>query len=329
MSPSSPRRLWSWFRTSVLGKKSIQDVGVLSAANVVSAALVLLQGLLLARWLGPQHYGTAALVLAYPYLVSGFLSPRSKEVSVKYVSEFHLRGDRRGVLAICKLAMMLDVLVALVTFLIVWLSAGWAAEHFTRDPEMAILMILVSASSVVGTLAGTSYAVLATLRRFELIAKLNAMTSVLNTGLMLSLVFCGWSVAGVAWGAALAAASSGLVHAGVAAAIIHRTWGGSPLSADLSVLSGRIRVIAGHFAYNHLSRVFLSVLGQLDLVVLGHFRGPTEAGYYKLAKRIATALWDLTTPLASVAYPAILRVVQGADDEAARQMIRKLALHLG
>ena len=95
--------LWAAFRTKVIERKFVRDVGVLTIGNGVAAVLSFTQTILVARWLGPELYGVAALVMSYPSLVYTFFDARSSEVSVKYLSEFHARGEHERALAMCKL----------------------------------------------------------------------------------------------------------------------------------------------------------------------------------------------------------------------------------
>src|SRR5712692_4268608 len=119
--------LWGTFRTQVIGRKFARDVGILTVANFVGAALSFVQGILVARWLGPELYGVAALVMSYPNVVYTFFDARSIEASVKFLSEFHGRNEREHVLAICKLGYAVDFAIASMSVLVVVISAPWAA----------------------------------------------------------------------------------------------------------------------------------------------------------------------------------------------------------
>jgi O-antigen/teichoic acid export membrane protein len=77
-----------------LRRPFVRHVGVLTVANGVGAVLSVVQGILVARWLGPELYGVAALVMSVPSLVYTFFDARSAEASVKFLSEFDARGER-------------------------------------------------------------------------------------------------------------------------------------------------------------------------------------------------------------------------------------------
>src|SRR5437588_426705 len=108
----SLQALWEAFRAKILGRKLVRDVGVLTFANSVIAALSLVQGMLVARVLGPELYGITALVMSYPDLLYSLFDAKSVEASVKYLSEFHARGERDRVLAMCKLGYIVDFVIA-------------------------------------------------------------------------------------------------------------------------------------------------------------------------------------------------------------------------
>lgn len=329
MHELSLRAVCGTFRERIIGRKFVQDVGVLTIANFVSAVLSVIQGLLVARWLGPELYGVTALVMSFPSLVHTFFDARSAEVSVKYLSEFHAWGERERALAICKVGYAVDFVIAFITFLVVLIMAPWAARSIVHRPEMAGFVTLFAAAFIPRSFVGTSYAVLATLGRFPLVAVLDAITTALRVVLVLGLVLLGWQVAGVIWGTAAAIAVMGLVHGIVAHVLIRRTWGASWLSGQWESLRGYRRAMIGFYAFNDLNASLGMISKQLDLVLLGYFRNPTEVGHYKLAKSVAGAVGYIVKPLQSVVYPDLARRWCVGDMQSLWERMRKLAVQVG
>ncbi|MBC7104723.1 MAG: oligosaccharide flippase family protein, partial [Firmicutes bacterium] len=131
------RRAWSGLGQlcrEILARPFVRHVGALTMANGVSAVLSFAQGILVARWLGPELYGVAALVMSFPAMVYTFFDARSAEASVKYLSEFHARGERERVLAMCKVGYAVDLAVAAVAFSGVVATAPWAASSVVHRP---------------------------------------------------------------------------------------------------------------------------------------------------------------------------------------------------
>ena len=323
------KRIAIRLRLNVLNSPFVRDVVVLTLANGVTAVLSFVQGVLVARWLGPELYGVAALIMSVPSLVYTLFDARSAEASVKYLSEFHARGEREQVLAMCKLGYVVDSAIAALAFLVVAVSAGWAAANIVQRADLVPLIIVYAAAFLPRALVGTSYAVLATLGRFSLISLIDTLASVLRIGLVLGLVMAGGQVAGVVWGNALAMVATGLLYGAAGYALSRRTWNGSWLRGDWRTLKGRRREIAAFLAYNDLNALLGVIPKQLDVVILGYFRNPTEVGYYKLAKSLTGVVAYVVGPLQSVVYPELARFWGVGDTVALWRKVRKLALQVG
>jgi len=320
--------MWRTIHDKVIRRRFVQDVGVLMAANFVRASLGFAQGIFVARWLGPEAYGVAALVMTYPALVYTFFDARSGEMSVKYLTEFHARGERDHVLAICKLGYAVDFGIAALTFLLVLGTASWAAVHVAHRPEAVGLISVYAAAFLPRALVGTSHAVLATVGNFRTIAVLVVLTEVLRVVLVVGMVV-GWGLSGVVWGNAIAMVATGLFYGLIAFKHIKRTWNASWLKGNWGFLVGRGREIFSFLAYNDLNSLLGMISKQLDIILLGYFRNPMEVGYYRLAKNFANTVGYLVDPLQSVSYPDLARLWGLGQKQVLRQKVQKLALRIG
>lgn len=317
----SPRRL--------LALPFVRNVGVLTAANFASAALAFVQGILVARWLGPELYGVAALVMSMPNLVFTFFDTRSVEASLKFLSEFHARGEGEKALAMCKVGYAVDFTIALLAFLVSIFIAPWAALNIAHRSEATGLIIIYASAFLPRALVSTSYAVLASLGHFSVIAFIGIATTLVRVILVLGMVWLGWQVAGVVWGNAAAMVLTGLLYSTYAFPLAKRQWGGLWWQVDWHLLKGRGREILGFIVYNDLTVLLGMIPKQLDVVLLGYFRNPTEVGYYKLAKSIAGTVGYLVGPLQSVTYPKFAQLWGTGNQEGLRRTVRRLALSGG
>ncbi len=321
--------VWESFRATIMEGKFVRHVGVLTAANLVGAALTLVLGIFVARWLGPERYGVAALVMSYPNLVFTFFDARSNEASVKFLSEFHARNERERVLAVCKLGYTIDFAIASLALLVVAVSAHWAAHSLVNRPEVAWLIVGFTVAFIPRAFVGTSYSVMTVLGCFNLIALIETSTAVLKLISVSTLILEGWEVRGVVWGNAVAMTLAGLLYGLIALLLMFRTWGGSPFQGNWRSLKGRRREILRFLVYSDLNALLGIVPKQLDVLLLGYFRSPTEAGYYKLAKSLTGGVGYLVGPLQSVTYPEFARLSGLNDKQALRQKLRRLAFHVG
>ena len=201
-----------------------------------------------------------------------------------------------------------DVAIAAVTFVVVLLTAPWAAKHIAHDPEAVGLIVVYAAALVPNALVGTASATLTTLGHFSLIAKINTLTTFLRMAVVLGFVSTGWQLSGVVWGNVIATVVSGLLYGTCAGLTTRRVWGASPFQGSWQALRGRRREISGLFVVNDLNVLLDMIPKYTDIIILGYFRGPTETGYYKLAKNLAGGLSNLARPLQSVIYPKFARL---------------------
>jgi O-antigen/teichoic acid export membrane protein len=323
------RQLWNALKKAVIGRKFVRDVGVLTIANLAGAIFAFVQGLLVARWLGPELYGVAALVMSYPGLVYTFFDAHSAQASVKYLGEFHARGDREKVLAMCKLGYAVDLAIALIAFCMVSVTANWAAREIARDPEAVGLIIIYSAAFIPRGLVGTSRAVLTTLGKFSTIAWLDTLTTFLRAISILGLVLAGWQIRGVVLGNSIAIVTTGFIYGYFGWMQIRHKWGAFPLQGKWHVLKHQRREIFSFLGYNNLSTLLGMLPKQVDVLLLGYFRNPAEVGYYSLAKKLVGTVRYAIGPLQSVTYPEFSRLWGLGGKQALRQKVRRLGLQVG
>jgi O-antigen/teichoic acid export membrane protein len=329
MRELSVHALWEALRGKVVGRQFVQNVGLLTAANGVGAILSFAQAIVVARWLGPESYGVVALVMSYPNLLFSVLDAKSAQASVKYLGEFSARNESERAVAMCKLGYAMDMGIALLSFLLVIATAWWAEERIVHTPGVAWLMILFAASFLPRSLASTSRAVLTTLGRFSLLACVESLSVVLRVTLVLTLVLVGYGVAGVVLGSAIGLAVQGITLAVLGCRDIRQSWGTSTFSGSWSALKGRFREILRFVLYTDLNALVGVVVKQLDLVCLGYFIGPTEAGYYRLAKSIAGIVHGLVRPLETVAYPRLASLWGTKRFSEMRRAVQRYAVGLG
>jgi len=124
------------------------------------AIMLFAQGIIVARWLGPEQYGIAALIMSYPALLFGFFDAKASTATTKFVGEFSIQGRRESALAMCRLSYLVDAGIALLTLVVVAATAGWAESHIVHTPGVAWLMTVYSLAYLFQAFASPSRAVL-------------------------------------------------------------------------------------------------------------------------------------------------------------------------
>ena len=301
-------RAWRAVRVRVLERRFTKDVSVLTSANVAVAGIAIVQGITVARWLGPESYGIAILALAVPKAVSAFLTFRSSAALVKFLADRRFKEEPGRALALCKAGYLLDLTAATAMFLVVAASARWTANHVVHDPQSSWLIVLFAAALIPFSTISTSSAVLIHAGRFPMLAAVDVVVAVFRLVVVVGLLAAGHGVAGVVIGHA----SASLVHVALLSIISYMTaarqWSGHWPTAPFRPLRGVRREIGRFMLYDSGDSLLGVVRKHLDVTVLGLFRDAEEAGYYRLAKSFAALPAYVAGPLGTVTYAKLTKM---------------------
>jgi O-antigen/teichoic acid export membrane protein len=143
-------------------------------------------------------------------------------------------------------------------------------------------------------------------------------------------VLLGFGVAGVIWGNLIGFLINGMLYAGSAFWLIRTTWHGWWWQQNFwHDLQHYRRDIVRFLGLNEVSALAGMIPKQLDIIVLGYFSGPTQVGYYRLAKSLTDIIALLVSPLQSVVYPRLSSLWGAGQHRAAHKQARTMALMLG
>jgi O-antigen/teichoic acid export membrane protein len=293
----------------------MSDAGLLAASQYIAAAIGFLTTALAARLLGAADYGSAALVMAYPTLLWGFVSVKTLSVTTRYLSRLRAARQYEELKSICKLGYGVDLGVALVTLLLVVATGEWVARYFLHLTSRGWLMILYAASFPIFSLVGTSWAILLSWKKFRVLALLQLCERLCTSLLVVGLLWVGLGLPGMVLGVALGQVVAGFLLAGTAARALHKDGLGAWWRAPLRHAAGLRKELMASLGWNYVTTTFTSLLDQAPLLLLGRLRGAEEAGFYRLAATLVTAASYLETALSKVAYPTLsVRWGEGATE---------------
>jgi O-antigen/teichoic acid export membrane protein len=277
---------------------------MLTAAQYAAAGVGFVTTLVAARLLGADSFGVAAVVMAYPSVVSSFASIKTSSVTQRYVSGFRATHQHRELLAVCKLGFAIDFIAMTLAALVVLLTTILFGDLPGAEGH-ADLVVLFALSLPLASFAGTAFVVLSAFRRFGLIAVLQvAQKLAILITISAALLAGGGMAAFVLINAGLMAAA-GLIWLVVASALLRRAardhWWAAPLR-PLRGLRGELRSL---FGWNFVGTTLSGALTQVPVLLLGGLRSPTDAAYFRLASTIAVTADSMEAAMGRVAYPTL------------------------
>jgi O-antigen/teichoic acid export membrane protein len=256
------------------------------------------------------------LVLGFPALLCSLMSFKAGQVLTRHIVASRSSGDTGAMASICVLGFALDVVPALFVALGVALTSQWVARQLWDRPEIAPLMIDYALSLPVSALLGTASAVLISCQRFGMLAAVRVGEQVMVLALTGLFFWSGWRLHALVWSSAVGEAAAGLVAAIVAVVVMGR--GRIAIGRGLFLKAMRLldRDLLASLVANYWAVSVAGVLTQMPVILLGRFRGPEEAGFYRLAATGVVAAGYVESSLTSVAYPELaVRWAQGQRAE--------------
>lgn len=225
--------LRSWWQDKLL-RGVLKNTSYLFSSNTLSAALSMVNSIFATRLLGIEGLGLVTTVQTFASNINRLLSFRMSEVVVKYlgqalasyqgedIEDVHsLRSDLQPTTeipqaaAIVKGIGLIEAATSIMAYLILVLLTPWAARLLAKDPSVAALFPFYGLMLLANLVYETSTGVLQTHKRFDWLAIINTIQSLITAVLILLAFILKRSVVDV-----LGAYLLGKSFAGIAIAIL-------------------------------------------------------------------------------------------------------------
>lgn len=243
---------------------------------------------ILARHLGPEAFGLAALAMVVPNILAAPVTRGLPDAIVQRteIDPIHLDS------AFCLLAATGALISALI-----WISASGIAAMFGQ-PELEGLIKWTSAIVVIQAFGAVPAAILKRQLHFRLFAVRTLTGSVVGGALGLGMAAAGFGVWSLVW--------MQLTKAAVETTVI---LFGSSWRPRLRFSYVRIRELFGFAGPLVLQTLWNFGNDEIPKIVLGAFLGPHAVGIYALARRPLDLLVEsLLWPLMAITMPTVSRI---------------------
>jgi O-antigen/teichoic acid export membrane protein len=316
------RQLSRLFKNELV-RRMVKNSGYLFSNNGFSAAASMLQGILAARLLGAAGFGILGTITLFTSVINNFVSFRMGELVVKFVGHHTEHDDPRSAAAAFKLAAIFEMLASFIAFGLIVLLAPMGARYFAKDPSMAPLFVLYGLVVLANLIAESSTGLLQIFDRFRRLAGLGIAQSCVTLGLIVITYVSHGGLAGILI-AYMAGKALGALGITVAALIeASRRWGAGWWRTPISLLKPSFRELASFAISTNISATISLVTKDSELLWVSFLRGPTEAGYYKLALALANLVQMPVDPLPQATYPELSRQVARSQWDNVRYVLRQ------
>lgn len=306
-----------------LFRRVVKNSGYLFSGTGVSAALGMLQGILVARLLGVEGYGIVGVITLFTGIVNNLISFRMGEVVIKYVGEYVEAGNEKQAAALFKLAALVEMGASVVAFALLVLLAPLAAQYLAKDASLTGLFVLYSLVVLANLIAESSTGLLQIFDRFRPIAILGLVGNIVTLALVALVYWLRGGLAGILLAYLIGKAVSALGLSLVALLESSHRWGRGWWRASLQPLRPRFRQLT-HFAVStNISASISLITKDSELLWVSLFRGPVETGYYRLALTLTNLVQMPISPLPQATYPELSRQAARGEWQQMRSLLRQ------
>src|SRR5215207_6416344 len=292
-------------RSSNAGHRGfLSNAALLTVAQYGAAGIGLLTTLVAARWLGPEAFGLAAVVMAYPAAVSSFASVKTSSVTQRYASGFRATGRPDELLAVSRLGFTVDFGASLAAVALV-IGAVLVVGDLPGTGRHGELVAAFALSLPLMSFAGTGFVVLSAFGLFGMAAALRLSEKALVLLAVVGALLIDRGAAAFVLATAAGQAAAGLVWLLVSSAVLARRTGRSWWTASWASLAGLGLELRSLFGWNFIGVTLSGAMSQLPVVLLGAMRSPVEAGYFRLGSTIAVTADYVEAAMSRVAYPLL------------------------
>jgi len=310
-------------RKRIFSSRVLRESSVLLIGNWVNLLLALVTSAVLARILGTAGFGVVVLAMASVNFVIVFIDAQTDEALIRFMGAALARGERGEALTYFYVALVVDVLVAILALIVVVLIVPPVARTYPDGALLERLVWIYLLTAPFHIVQNNFESVFKTFKRFRLATAVRIAASLIALVLLVALATQG--VEAVIWGQVAVVALTFVLNAGLATGILFQNLRGA---------RGR--------NYRHTFRQFLpfvlhtsfmgslkAIAANIDVLLLGALASTSAVAFYKLARSAVNLIALPVAPVTTVIYPMMNEAWALGNVERVKHLIQRFMLYSG
>jgi O-antigen/teichoic acid export membrane protein len=317
----------AWREDNLL-RRVVKNSSYLFSSNTTSAALSFLQGIIVVRLLGVNGLGVMTTIITFASNVNRLLSFRMSEVTVRHFNTALASGKKEQAAAIAKGIGLVEAATSVAAYLFLVMLTPWAARAITKDVTVIPLYLFYGLVLLSNIIFETSTGILQAYKRFDRVAMINLIQSVITCTLILAAFVLKRGLTEV-----LAAYLIGKTFAGIAVIVLasrelninlgHGWW-----RTSLRTYTGWRGLFGFAINTNLNGTINLFVRDNIPLYIAG-LLSTTEVGYLNIAQKLVLPLTMILDPFIWPTYAEITQTIAQRQWEITRRLLRRVSIIAG
>ncbi|HAD98370.1 MAG TPA: hypothetical protein DCG19_13250 [Cryomorphaceae bacterium] len=294
------------------------------AANILRAALLLLKGIIIARGLGVELYGTFNIIVAFVGLIHQFFSFPISSTIIKHGAAYLADKDmgklvaiiKSGLLALFSLAVLSTLCVIALTFVMydVFLSEAGLEWYI-------LLYAVVSATMFVDEMSSTLFRLFYKFKQNSIIILVNV---ILELGIVGTVVYMFPSNFKYFFIAILASRLLSSIILNSSALLLLKSKIVGAWNTSVTEIREDWKQLINFTLANSGSRAVKTLINNGDVLLLAAVGGPVPVAFYNIAKKLAQSILILVDPLTNTIFPQLSLLIAKNRYREIKTMIRKV-----
>ena len=330
-------KLGAAWREDNLLRRIVRNSSLLFRSNVISAVLSFAQTIIAVRLIGVTNWGLVAIIQTFTSNINRFLSFRMSEVVVKHLGSSLAENNRQEAAALVKAAGLTEAAMSIIGFLVLVFLAPWASTYIAGDSSRAPVFLFYGLIILSNLVFETSTGVLQVTRRFDHLARLNLINSIITFSMITG------TYGLFRWGHLISASNLlpvillayvvGKTYVGVSQAVValrelKPKLGTGWWKTPLRTLPGK-RALA-FFALNTNLNGTLNLLFRDNIpLYMAKLVSVTDVGYFKIAMTLIIPLTYMLDPFIAPTYTEISHTIAAAQWKTTLRLLKRITAITG
>ncbi|MBN2147116.1 MAG: oligosaccharide flippase family protein [Anaerolineales bacterium] len=318
------KSIQSLWRDQLL-RSVVKNSSYLFSSNGVAIVLSMLQGIFAARLLGSLDFGIlAAAVIPYASNVNRLLSFRMSELVVRYLGTTLAEDRKDRASAIVKGAVLVETTSVLLAYLVLIVTAPFAARYIAKDASAAPLFLIYGLYLLTHFGYETASGVLQSFKQFDRLALVNLAHSILTAGLIFAAYLTKGDIMAVLLAYLLGKAFAGVMIVLLAGRQLKNALGGGWWRTPLNAVPDWKAILRFAVSTNLQGTVNLFVRDSESLLI-STLRSPTEGGYFTIAMKLINLVMLPIEPFIAPTYAEIAQTITRKDWSLTRRLLKRVS----
>lgn len=312
-------------RNDPLIRRVLRNSGYLFSGNAASAALGLIQSILMARLLGVEQLGLVTGITIFASNVNRFLSFRMSEVVTKYLGEALAQENNDRAAALAKWIGIAEALTSILAYLVLYVLAPW----YSKDSTAASLYQFYGLYLLANIVYETSTGILQVTDKFNRVALANLIQGIVTFAIVLIAFILKWGAFEILAAYLIGKIIAAWIVTSSAVQQLTRRFGSNWLKAPLSLIPDWKSITNFAFTTNINGTVNLFARDNVPLYLqslLGPVAGNIALGYYNIASKFITLMTLPIDPFIGPTYAEITKTIAQRQWTATRKLLKQVTL---